>query len=88
VSLRSQSEVSPYLSLSLPSMVLVFAFRQRSVFEECRLLWCYAVWFLQEPHNVTSQKMAFFIVTAAKSSNLKKLLNYLLAVPHTLRLQP
>jgi hypothetical protein len=26
--------------------------------------------FLQEPHGVTSQKMAFFIVTAVKTSNL------------------
>jgi hypothetical protein len=26
--------------------------------------------FLQEPHVVTSQKMAFFIVTALKTSNL------------------
>jgi hypothetical protein len=26
--------------------------------------------FLQEPHVVTSQKMAFFIVTAVKASNL------------------
>jgi hypothetical protein len=28
---------------------------------------------LQEPHGVTSQKTAFFIVTAAKTSNLTKL---------------
>jgi hypothetical protein len=27
-------------------------------------------WFLQEPHSVTSQKMAFFIGTAVKTSNL------------------
>jgi hypothetical protein len=27
-------------------------------------------WFLQEPHSVTSQKKAFFIVTAMKASNL------------------
>jgi hypothetical protein len=26
--------------------------------------------FLQEPHSITSQKMAFFIVTAVKTSNL------------------
>jgi hypothetical protein len=26
--------------------------------------------FLQEPHGITSQKMAFFIVTAVKTSNL------------------
>jgi hypothetical protein len=26
--------------------------------------------FLQEPHGVTSQKMAFFIVTALKTPNL------------------
>jgi hypothetical protein len=29
--------------------------------------------FLQEPHGVASQKMAFFIVTAVKTSNLTKL---------------
>jgi hypothetical protein len=28
------------------------------------------MWFLQEPHGVTSQKTAFFIVTAVKASNL------------------
>jgi hypothetical protein len=27
--------------------------------------------FLQEPYDVTSQKMAFFIFTAGKTSNLK-----------------
>jgi hypothetical protein len=27
-------------------------------------------WFLQEPHAVTSQQMAFFIVTAVKTPNL------------------
>jgi hypothetical protein len=27
-------------------------------------------WFLQQPHNITSQKMAFFIVTTVKTSNL------------------
>jgi hypothetical protein len=27
--------------------------------------------FLQEPHDVTSQKTAFFIVTAMRTSNLK-----------------
>jgi hypothetical protein len=26
-------------------------------------------WFLQEPRGITSQKMSFFIVTAAKTSN-------------------
>jgi hypothetical protein len=34
--------------------------------------WCYTplkCWFLQEPHGVTSQKSAFFIVTATESSN-------------------
>jgi hypothetical protein len=36
------------------------------------LLGCYAVWFLQEPHGVTTQKTPFFIVTAAKTSNLTK----------------
>jgi hypothetical protein len=40
------------------------------VFEEWRLLGCYAVWFLQEPHGVTSQKMPLFIVTTVKTSNL------------------
>jgi hypothetical protein len=29
--------------------------------------------FLQEPHGLTSQKTAFFIVTAVKTSNLAKL---------------
>jgi hypothetical protein len=32
-------------------------------YEECLLLGCYTVWlswFLQEPHGITSQKMAFF----------------------------
>jgi hypothetical protein len=28
-------------------------------------------WFLQEPHNITSQKMAFFIVTTLKTSDLR-----------------
>jgi hypothetical protein len=28
------------------------------------------VWFLQEPHGVTSQKTPFFKVTAVKTSNL------------------
>jgi hypothetical protein len=28
------------------------------------------LWFLQEPHGVTSQKTAFFIVTAVKTSTL------------------
>jgi hypothetical protein len=34
--------------------------------------WCLPGWFtvLQEPHGVTSQKMAFFIVTAFKTSDL------------------
>jgi hypothetical protein len=30
----------------------------------------YALWLLQEPHGVTSQKTPFFIVTAVKTSNL------------------
>jgi hypothetical protein len=38
--------------------------------EECLLLEYYAVRFLQQPHGVTSQKTAFFIVTAVKTSNL------------------
>jgi hypothetical protein len=42
--------------------------------EEWRLLGCYAMWFLQEPHGVTSQKTPFFIVTAVKTSNLTTLL--------------
>jgi hypothetical protein len=29
--------------------------------------------FLQEPHGVISQKTAFFIVTAVKTSNFKKI---------------
>jgi hypothetical protein len=28
------------------------------------------IWFLQEPHGLTSQKTPFFIVTAVKTSNL------------------
>jgi hypothetical protein len=32
----------------------------------------------QEPHGVTSQKTAFFIVTAVKNSNLTKLPEYAL----------
>jgi hypothetical protein len=36
-------------------------------FEECRLLECVAVWFLQEPNGNTSQKTAFFVVTAVKT---------------------
>jgi hypothetical protein len=41
------------------------------IYEECCLLRCYAMWllFLQEPHGITSQKMAIFIVTAIKTSN-------------------
>jgi hypothetical protein len=38
--------------------------------EEWRLLGCYAVSFLQEPHGITFQKTPFFIVTAVKTSNL------------------
>jgi hypothetical protein len=39
--------------------------------EECRLLGCYAVWFLflQEQHDLTSHKTAFFIVTVLKILN-------------------
>jgi hypothetical protein len=40
------------------------------VSEECRLLGYYAVWLVQEPHGVISQKTAFFIVTTANTSNL------------------
>jgi hypothetical protein len=40
------------------------------VFEDWCLLGCYAVWFLQEPRGVTTQKTPFFIVTAVKTSNL------------------
>jgi hypothetical protein len=29
-------------------------------YEECRLLGCDALWFLQELHGITSQKTAFF----------------------------
>jgi hypothetical protein len=32
--------------------------------------------FLQEPHGVTCQKTAFFIVTAVKTSNLKQIIGY------------
>jgi hypothetical protein len=41
-----------------------------NLFQEWCLLGCYAVWFLQEPHGVTTQKTPFFIVTAVKTSNL------------------
>jgi hypothetical protein len=34
------------------------------------------MWFLQEPHGVTSQKTPFFIVTAVKTSNLTKLITF------------
>jgi hypothetical protein len=34
-------------------------------------------WFLQHSHAVTSQKTAFFIVTAVKTSNLTPDCNYL-----------
>jgi hypothetical protein len=30
--------------------------------------------FLQEPHGITSQKMAFFIVTTMKISNLTRII--------------
>jgi hypothetical protein len=40
------------------------------IYEECRLLRCYAVWYLQEPHVVTSQKIAFLILTIVRTSNL------------------
>jgi hypothetical protein len=40
--------------------------------EEWCLLGCYAMWLLQEPHGLTSQKTPFFIVTAVKTSNLTK----------------
>jgi hypothetical protein len=46
------------------------AVRFSNLHEEWRLLGCYAVWFLKEPHGVTSQKTQFFIVTAVKTSNL------------------
>jgi hypothetical protein len=39
------------------------------VLDECQ--------FLQEPHDVTSQKMAFFIVTAVKTSNLTKIVFFI-----------
>jgi hypothetical protein len=42
----------------------------RKLVEEWCLLGCYAVWFLQEPHGVKTQKTPFFIVTAVKTSNL------------------
>jgi hypothetical protein len=41
--------------------------------EEWSLLGCYAVWILQEPHGVTSQKTIFFIVTAVNTSDLTQL---------------
>jgi hypothetical protein len=42
----------------------------KSGVKEWCLLGCYAVWFLQEPHGVTTQKTPFFIVTAVKTLNL------------------
>jgi hypothetical protein len=39
-------------------------------YKECSHLGCYAVWFSQETHGVTSQKMNVFLVTAVKTSNL------------------
>jgi hypothetical protein len=38
--------------------------------EKWCLLGCYAMWLLQEPHGVTSQKTPFFIVTAVKTSSV------------------
>jgi hypothetical protein len=46
---------------------------KRPQFIEWCLLGCYAMWllwFLQEPHGVTSQKTPFCIVTAVKTSSL------------------
>jgi hypothetical protein len=34
--------------------------------------------FLQEQHGVTSQKMAFFLVTAMKTANLTKYFNFIM----------
>jgi hypothetical protein len=34
--------------------------------------------FLQEPHNVTSKKTAFFIVTAVEASNLTEFMVFLM----------
>jgi hypothetical protein len=46
-------------------------------FEECHLLGCYAMCqLLQEPHGITSQKTAIFIVTTVKTSNLTYILLY------------
>jgi hypothetical protein len=50
---------------------------KQTVTEEWFVLGCYAMWllwFLQEPHGITSQKKPFFIVTTVKTSNLKPLL--------------
>jgi hypothetical protein len=56
---------------------------------ECRLLECDSVWvfletdvsehcqFLQEPHGVTSQNTAFFVVTAAKRTEILRRTNRL-----------
>jgi hypothetical protein len=38
--------------------------------EESHLLDCDAMWFIEEPHGITSQNKAFFIVTAGKTLNL------------------
>jgi hypothetical protein len=36
--------------------------------------------FLQELHDVTSRKKAFFIVTAVKASNLKRQVKYMIKI--------
>jgi hypothetical protein len=43
-----------------------------TTFEESHILGFDAMWFLQEltPHGVRSQKTAFFLATAVKTSNL------------------
>jgi hypothetical protein len=40
-----------------------------NVTEDCCPVECYAVWFLQYPHGVTSHKTTFFIVNAVKTKN-------------------
>jgi hypothetical protein len=41
-----------------------------SLVVENAIFWDVMLYGLQEPHGVTSQKMAFFIVTAMKTLNL------------------
>jgi hypothetical protein len=51
--------------------------QNNNISEECRLLECGGKRsFTQDLHGATSQKTAFFIVTAVKTSNLGILFNF------------